>query len=111
MNYKKVEKELQELQNPQKAKILARFFKTGKGEYGEGDVFLGITVPGQRKIAKKHLGLTLIEIQRLLSSKIHEHRLTGLFILIAKYQKANETGKKKIVDFYGLQKRGNGRRS
>ncbi|HUS59953.1 MAG TPA: DNA alkylation repair protein [Nevskiaceae bacterium] len=95
-----IKKDLQKLKNPQKAKISARFFKTGKGEYGEGDVFLGITVPQQRKIAKKYPDLNLKQLQNLLSSKIHEHRLTALFVLINKYRKADEKNKKEIFNFY-----------
>jgi 3-methyladenine DNA glycosylase AlkD len=93
-------KDLQNLANPEKAKILQRFFKTGKGEYGEGDLFLGITVPEQRKLAKKYQALTLKEVQKLLSSSYHEHRLTSLLILVIKYSKSDEEGKKEIVDFY-----------
>ncbi len=101
MTAKQIQNELKKAANPEKAKILQRFFKTGKGEYGEGDIFLGIVVPEQRKIAKKHPDLTLEEIQKLLSSKIHEHRLTSLFILINKYKKAeDDKEKKKIFDFY-----------
>ena len=93
-------KELQNLANPDKAKILQRFFKTGKGEYGEGDLFLGIPVPEQRKLAKKYQGLTLKEVQILLSSRYHEHRLTSLLILVIKYAKSDDTEKKDIIDFY-----------
>jgi len=74
------------LKNPEKAKTLQRFFKTGKGEYGEGDIFLGITVPQQRGLAKKYIHLNFDELQELLNSKIHEHRLTALLILTCKYQ-------------------------
>lgn len=95
-----IKEDLQKSGNPEKAEILSRFFKTGKGEYGEGDIFLGITVPDQRKVAKQYIDLSLENIQKLLSSKIHEHRLTSLLILVEKYQKANEINKKKIVDFY-----------
>jgi 3-methyladenine DNA glycosylase AlkD len=95
-----IKEDLLNLGNPEKAKILSRFFKTGKGEYGEGDVFLGVTVPEQRRIAKKYPDMTLREIHELLSSKIHEHRLTALFILIGKYKKADKVGKKKIYNFY-----------
>ncbi len=79
-------KDLDKLKDSKKAKILAGFFKTGKGEYGEGDIFLGITVPEQRKIAKKYLNLKLEELQKLLNSKIHEHRLVSLMILVMKYE-------------------------
>ena len=96
----KLKQDLQKLADPEKAKTLQRFFKTGKGEYGEGDVFLGITVPEQRKTAKKHSDLTFKDVLKLLSGKIHEHRLTALLILVIKYSKADETGKKEIVDFY-----------
>ncbi len=95
-----LKKDLKKLANPEKAKILQRFFKTGKGEYGEGDVFLGVTVPEQRKTAKKYSELPLKEIGKLLLSKIHEHRLTALLILVIKYNKADDDGKKKIADFY-----------
>ncbi len=93
-------KDLLGLKNPEKARILSRFFKTGKGDYGEGDVFLGISVPEQRKIAKKYPDLTLKEIQELLSSRIHEHRLTSLFVLINRYKKSEIAGKREIADFY-----------
>jgi 3-methyladenine DNA glycosylase AlkD len=95
-----LKKDLQKLGNPKLAKILSRFFKTGKGEYGYGDVFLGIKVPEQRKVAKRYPDLSLSEIQKLLSSKIHEYRLTSLFLLIDKYKKSDENGRRKIVDFY-----------
>lgn len=77
---KELKKEIQELGSPERAEHSQRFFKTGPGEYGEGDVFLGLTVPEQRKIAGKY-NLSFEEIQELLDSEIHEHRLIGLFIL------------------------------
>jgi 3-methyladenine DNA glycosylase AlkD len=98
--FKQLKRELQKKANPEKAKILQRFFKTGKGQYGEGDVFLGITVPEQRKTAKKFLNLPLEQIQELLQSKIHEHRLVSLLILVEKYQKADEKNKREIYNFY-----------
>ena len=95
-----LKKDLEKLRNPIKAKLLAGFFKTGKGEYGEGDVFLGITVPKQREVSKKYKDLDLDSIQELLKTNIHEFRLTALFILVAQYQKADDKKKKVIVDFY-----------
>ncbi|NBC65508.1 MAG: DNA alkylation repair protein, partial [Bacteroidetes bacterium] len=68
----------------------ARFFKSGEGEYGEGDRFLGVRVPKQRAIAKKHKDLPFEEIIILLESPFHEVRLTGVFILVYNYQKAKK---------------------
>src|ERR1041384_660826 len=85
--------------NPKKAKILSGFFKTGKGEYGEGDVFLGISVPESRKIAIKFKDLSLNDIEELLKSKIHEERLIALLILVHNYEKHYEK-RKKIYNFY-----------
>ena len=94
-------KELRQKTNPEKAKLLAGFFKTGKGQYGEGDVFLGIVVPIQREISKRFVDLTLVDLQKLIKSKIHEERMITLFILIKKYSKAKEElEKQKYFDFY-----------
>ena len=92
-----LKEELKSLANEEKAKIYANFFKTGKGQYGEGDKFLGLTVPQQRKVAKKYYDLTLDEIDELLDSPIHEFRFTALVILVEKYKKSKE---KKYVFFY-----------
>lgn len=100
MNYLDISNELNSLANIEKANLLQRFFKTGKGEYGEGDIFLGITVPKTRLIAKKYLDLDLNDIKKLLISKIHEKRLCALLILVLKYSKANYGMKKKIYIFY-----------
>lgn len=86
--------------NAEKATFLARFFKTGKGQYGEGDVFLGLSVPQQRKIAQSYTHLSLNEIQSLLKSEIHECRFTALEILVMKYEKASLPEKKEIYEFY-----------
>ena len=86
--------------NPEKAKILQRFFKTGKGEYGEGDIFLGITVPQSREIAKKYISIQLEEINLLLQSKIHEERLIALLILVENYKKSTQKDKELIFNFY-----------
>ena len=95
-----LKKDLHKLANPEKAKLLQRFFKTGRGEYGEGDVFLGIIVPNQRKIAGKYKFLNLKDIQYLLNSKFHEERMVALFILVEQYKKGDELLRKKIFDFY-----------
>ncbi len=95
-----LKKELQELADEKQAEILQRFFKTGKGQYGEGDIFLGIKVPVQRDVAKRYSGLSLPKIQELLKSKIHEHRLTGLIILSNKYKQAEEEDRANIFNFY-----------
>lgn len=93
---------LQELSIPGKAEIMQTFFKTGKGEYGEGDVFIGVTVPDQRSVAKEFYNkISLAELTQLLSSKIHEHRLTALLLLVYKFEKTKDQSlRKEIVDFY-----------
>ena len=100
MKINKIIKEINLLKNPQKAKILARFFKTGKGEYGEGDIFLGITVPQQRSIAKRYSDLIFPDLQKLIESPIHEYRLICLLILVEEYKKGSPKEKKNIVAFY-----------
>lgn len=96
----KLKKELYKKRDPEKAVILSRFFKTKKGEYGEGDIFLGITVPVQRKIALNYVELSLKEIKELVSSEIHEHRFSAGIILVDKYQKGNEKDKDRVFKFY-----------
>lgn len=93
-------KELKQKANYKKAKILLRFFKTGNGEYGEGDLFLGITVPESRKIALKYSQLSLVEISKLIQNKYHEARLVALLILVHQYKTADQKLKKKIYNFY-----------
>lgn len=94
-----VKNELLKIQDPVKAIELSRFFKTGKGQYGEGDVFLGIRVPDQRKTARKFTNIELKDLTKLLSDPVHECRLTALLILVNKYEK-NESDRQKIMDFY-----------
>jgi 3-methyladenine DNA glycosylase AlkD len=95
-----VKKAIEKLADTKQAAILQRFFKTGQGEYGEGDVFLGIKVPKQRGLVKKYKDLPLVEVLNLLKSKIHEHRLVALLILVEKFRKADEKEQKKIFDLY-----------
>jgi len=95
-----LKKEILKNANSQKAKFLAGFFKTGKGQYAQGDIFLGITVLIQRQIAKKYQNLSLSEIQELLASKYHEFRLCALLILVSVYKKADKVNRQKIVNFY-----------
>ncbi|MEI8344038.1 MAG: DNA alkylation repair protein [Candidatus Moraniibacteriota bacterium] len=97
---KELRKEIRSLANPQKARILAGFFKTGKGQYGEGDKFLGITVPQTRTVAKKYWQLPLAEVLQLLQSAFHEERLAALLIMILQYQKGDEKQKKEIFQAY-----------
>lgn len=103
-DFEKLKKELRKLADPKKAKILQGFFKTRKGEYGEGDKFLGITVPLQREVAKKFQDLSLADLQRLLNSKIHEERLVALLVLVFQFEKASkdqeEKHRKAIFEFY-----------
>ncbi|MBI5306472.1 DNA alkylation repair protein [Candidatus Wolfebacteria bacterium] len=95
-----VKKALRMAADEKKAVILARFFKTKKGEYGDGDIFIGVVVPQQRKIAAKFAELPLKEIEKLLKSKMHEERLTGLIILVNQYKSGNEILRDKIFKFY-----------
>ena len=97
----KIKKELRAYGNKERAKVLSRFFKTGKGEYGEGDVFLGVKAPDSKKIIQKYYKETsLQDIQVLLLDKIHEYRSIALGILKKQYEKADEKKKRKIVKFY-----------
>lgn len=94
MKASEVKKLLREVSSEEKAKASMWFFKTGKEGYAKNDRFIGVTVPEQRKIAKKAVGSPLVEVKKLLDSKIHEERLTALFILVYK------TPSKKIFNFY-----------
>lgn len=94
--------ELKKAADGKKAAILSRYFKTGKGEYGEGDTFLGVTVPKQRVVAKKYYQrVSLAGIAKLLESPVHCHRFTALEMLVFKYETASdEKTKKEIFNFY-----------
>lgn len=95
-----LQSELRHLGTPQRAKNLAWFFKTGPGQYGEGDVFIGITVPEIRQMVKKYFNLSLPDVKSLLHSKEHEFRLTALLILVKQFEKADEKKRQQIFDLY-----------
>ena len=95
-----LKKELRAKANPGKAKILQGFFKTGKGEYGAGDIFLGIIVPETRKIAEKYSTLELAETVKLLHSKVHEERLASLLIMVNKFENGEKEEKEMIYKTY-----------
>ncbi|WP_228446494.1 DNA alkylation repair protein [Chryseobacterium sp. 3008163] len=99
---KEIKESLAVLSIPEKAAFFPKFFKTGKGEYGEGDLFLGVTVPDQRSVAKEFYSkISLKELSELLSSPYHEHRLTALLMLISKFEKTKDQAvKDEVVKFY-----------
>ena len=98
--------DLKKKADKKKAAFLSRFFKTGEGEYGQGDVFLGLTVPESRKLAKKYENMEFGGLERLLTSKFHEERIIALFILVSKFQKGTEVEKEKIYNFYIKNRKG-----
>ena len=101
MNAEFILQELLSVANPEKAKFLQGFFKTGKGQYAEGDILLGIVVPLTRDIVKRCPQLPFNEIQILLDSEYHEARLAGLLLLMKQFKKAKEEKERKeIFDFY-----------
>jgi len=96
-----VRNELQSIANPRKAIDLQRFFKTGPGDYAEGDLFLGIVVPKTRVIAKKYADLPLVEIKKLTKSDYHEVRFCGLLILLSQFEKAqSKVEQRRLFEFY-----------
>lgn len=95
-----LKKELRSFLKPGRAKILLRFFKTGPGEYGEGDQFLGLKTDEIRSVAKKYSSLSFLDISKLLASKVHEERTVAVMILNQRFKKADLKEKKKIYDFY-----------
>lgn len=106
MSLVEIRKEIKKQANPKQAIILQRFFKTGKGEYGEGDIFYGIKVPVQRIIARQFKDLSLNDIKVIINSKIHEERLIAAFILVDQYKKGDAKKKKIVFDFYIKNRKG-----
>lgn len=100
MSLSHLKKSLKKASNPRDAVFLQRFFKTGKGEYAEGDVFIGVRVPQTRKVVKEFCDLPLKDVETLLHSKIHEERLCALLILVAQFKQGDEALQKKIYDLY-----------
>lgn len=92
--------DLDEKSNKEKAIGFSRFFKTAEGEYGQGDKFIGVSVPNNRKVAKKYKNASLNQIKELLESQIHEHRLCALLIMVDQYQKGSDEKRQKIFEFY-----------
>ena len=97
---KTITSELQALTNAEKREIFPRFFKAGKGEYGEGDRFLGVTVPNIRAIAKLHKDISIEEIRELIRSEWHEVRLCALIIMVEKSKKKDEALRKELFNLY-----------
>lgn len=96
----KIQRELDRLGDPQTASFAQRFFKTGPGEYGEGDRFRGIRVPVLRKLAKEYQNIALPEAEQLLRSSFHEDRLLALLILVRLYSKGDDTIRSNVYDLY-----------
>ncbi|MFC1801994.1 DNA alkylation repair protein [Patescibacteria group bacterium] len=100
MSLPNLKKEITLKADKKRAIVSQRFFKTGVGEYGEGDIFIGITVPESRKIAKKYKDIVFKDIKKLLSSRIHEERFIALLILVDNFKSEKTVNKKRIFDFY-----------
>ncbi len=97
---KQIRSSLKKAANPRQAKNFQRFFKTGCGEYGEGDIFVGVSVPQLRKLAVKHHPTNLTDLKNLLRSHIHEERHLALIFLVMQYQQTQGKKKKQLFDFY-----------
>lgn len=95
-----VQQALRRLADPVRAQLSARFFKTGPGQYGEGDQFIGVTVPHQRQVARQFRQLSLEQVKLLLESKVHEDRLTALILLVYQYEHATPAVRRDIYEFY-----------
>ncbi len=106
MSLTEIRKAISKQKNPTQAIILQRFFKTGKGEYGEGDIFYGIKVPEQRMVAKQFKDLAFDDLKELIKSKVHEERLIAAFILVDQYKRGDEKKKKIVFDFYLKNRKG-----
>ena len=106
MNLNALRKEVRKHAKKERAEASQWFFKTGKGQYGEGDKFLGLTMGEQRTIAKQFCALSYIDIKKLLHDPYHEYRMIGLLILVYRFEKADGKEKKKIYNFYLRNRKG-----
>lgn len=104
--FQQLERDMRRLASPAKAKSSAWFFKTGPGEYGAGDRFLGLTVPTQRQLVQRYRNLPLLNIAQLLRSPFHEHRLTAVLILVDQYRHAEPQQQARLAAFYLRHRRG-----
>jgi 3-methyladenine DNA glycosylase AlkD len=95
-----IEEQLIALSTPEKQVFLPYFFKTGKGQYGEGDQFLGVVVPDIRRVAKAHNAIPFEELEKLLNNSYHECRLCALLVLVERFKKAQEPERSALIDFY-----------
>lgn len=100
MTIDEIRLKLEGLKDEQRAQGHQRFFKTGPGQYGEGDVFLGVRVPDLRRLAREHRAARLSEIKQLLKSRFHEERVLALMMLVHAYSKGDRDAKKAIYDLY-----------
>ena len=99
MSAEAIRRELSNAANPEKAAFFPKFFKTGPGGYAEGDVFLGVTVPEQRRIARRYRDVSLEQLGKLLQSEVHEHRLTGFLILVSQFESADAPLRTRLFEF------------
>ncbi len=106
MNITSIKKDLCSHIRTDKVAIYQNFFKTGKGQYGEGDIFLGISVPNTRSVAKKYKNASYEIIEKLLLSKYHEERLLGVLLLVQKTMKSNEREFRQVYTFYLTNRKG-----
>lgn len=100
LNLASLRKEIQKEAVSLRAKNLSRFFKTGKGDYGEGDIFVGLSMPQCRKIVKEFFDISLQEKKELVKSKIHEERMIGLLMLVRAFEKGDEKDKQEVFRLY-----------
>ncbi len=100
LTFADLQRELAQASDPKRARNVAWFFKTGKGQYGEGDKFCGITVPVLRKIARRYTHLPLADVAKLLRSRLHEHRFAALEILVFQYEAGDDRIRQQVFDFY-----------